>query len=75
MFVSGGGLWIMDAANKDVLEAKCKSIVLKIKFPKEQFPNSFITPGLCFKFNYSSLRKILFYRDLFCSFFPEGKEL
>ena len=44
-----------------------------IKLPNEQYPNSLITPGLCFKFNYFALRKIHFImRSVAAVFFPGG---
>ena len=63
----------MEAANRGAFEANCKSIGLNISLPNEQFPNSFITPGLCFKFNYFALRKIHFVmRSVAAVFFPGG---
>ena len=50
----------MEAANRGAFEANCKSIGLNISLLNEQIPNAFITPGLCFKFNYFALRKIHF---------------
>ena len=73
VIVTGGGPGIMEAANRGAFEAGCKSIGLNIKLPNEQFPNSFITPGLCFKFNYFALRKIHFVmRSVAAVFFPGG---
>ena len=73
VIVTGGGPGIMEAANRGAFEANCKSIGLNIKLPNEQFPNSFITPGLCFKFNYFALRKIHFVmRSVAAVFFPGG---
>ena len=73
VIVTGGGPGIMEAANRGAFEANCKSIGLNIKLPNEQFPNSFITHGLCFKFNYFALRKIHFVmRSVAAVFFPGG---
>ncbi len=73
VIVTGGGPGIMEAANRGAFEANCKSIGLNIQLPNEQFPNSFITPGLCFKFNYFALRKIHFVmRSVAAVFFPGG---
>ena len=73
VIVTGGGPGIMEAANRGAFEANCKSIGLNIELPNEQFPNSFITPGLCFKFNYFALRKIHFVmRSVAAVFFPGG---
>ena len=73
VIVTGGGPGIMEASNRGAFEANCKSIGLNIELPNEQFPNSFITPGLCFKFNYFALRKIHFVmRSVAAVFFPGG---
>ena len=73
VIVTGGGPGIMEAANRGAFEANCKSIGFNIRLPNEQIPNSFITPGLCFKFNYFALRKIHFVmRSIAAVFFPGG---
>ena len=73
VIVTGGGPGIMEAANRGAYEANCKSIGLNISLPNEQTPNKFITPGLCFKFNYFALRKIHFVmRSVGAIFFPGG---
>jgi len=73
VIVTGGGPGIMEAANRGAFEADCKSIGLNISLPNEQIPNAFITPGLCFKFNYFALRKIHFVmRSIAAVFFPGG---
>ena len=73
VIVTGGGPGIMEAANRGAFEVNCKSIGLNISLPNEQMPNTFITPGLCFKFNYFALRKIHFVmRSIAALFFPGG---
>ena len=73
MIVTGGGPGIMEASNRVAFEANCKSVGLNISLPNEQIPNAFITPGLCFKFNYFALRKIHFVmRSVAAVFFPGG---
>ena len=73
VIVTGGGPGIMEAANRGAFEANCKSIGLNISLPNEQIPNAFITPGLCFKFNYFALRKMHFImRSRAAVFFPGG---
>ncbi len=73
VIVTGGGPGIMEAANRGAFDADCKSIGLNISIPNEQNPNPFITPGLCFKFNYFALRKIHFVmRSIAAVFFPGG---
>ena len=73
VIVTGGGPGIMEAANRGAFDADCKSIGLNISLPNEQHPNSYITPGLCFKFNYFPLRKFHFVmRSVAAVFFPGG---
>jgi len=73
VIVTGGGPGIMEAANRGAFDADCKSIGLNISLPKEQHPNAYITPGLCFKFNYFALRKFHFVmRSVAAVFFPGG---
>ena len=73
VIVTGGGPGIMEAANRGAFDADCKSIGLNISLPNEQHPNSFITPGLCFKFNYFALRKFhCGMRSVAAVFFPGG---
>ena len=73
VIVTGGGPGIMEAANRGAFDAGCQSIGLNISLPNEQHPNSFITPGLCFKFNYFAMRKFHFVmRSAAAVFFPGG---
>ena len=73
VIVTGGGPGIMEAANRGAFDAGCKSIGLNISLPNEQQPNSFISPGLCFKFNYFAMRKFHFVmRSAAAVFFPGG---
>ena len=73
VIVTGGGPGIMEAANRGAFDADCKSIGLNISLPNEQHPNAYITPGLCFKFNYFALRKFHFVmRSVAAVFFPGG---
>ena len=73
VIVTGGGPGIMEAANRGAFEAGCRSVGLNISLPFEQHPNSYITPELCFQFNYFSIRKFHFVmRSVGAVLFPGG---
>ncbi|GLU33763.1 hypothetical protein Busp01_36050 [Trinickia caryophylli] len=71
--ITGGGPGIMEAANRGAFESRAPSIGLNIALPREQHPNAYISPDLCFQFHYFAIRKLhLLERAKAAVFFPGG---
>ncbi len=60
VMMTGGGPGIMEGANRGAFNVGAKSIGLNIALPHEQFPNSYISPELCFSLHYFAIRKLHF---------------
>ncbi len=60
VIMTGGGPGAMEAANRGAFEVGAPNVGLNITLPREQYPNPYITPGLCFQFHYFSMRKLHF---------------
>jgi uncharacterized protein (TIGR00730 family) len=58
--MTGGGPGGMEAANRGAFEAGSNTVGLNITLPREQYPNPYLTPGLCLQFHYFALRKLHF---------------
>src|SRR4029078_11805486 len=54
------GPGIMEAANRGATDVGAPSIGLNITLPHEQYPNSYATPELRFRFHYFATRKMHF---------------
>jgi uncharacterized protein (TIGR00730 family) len=60
LLMTGGGPGVMEAANRGTHDVGAPSIGLNISLPREQFPNPYMSPELCFRFHYFAMRKLHF---------------
>jgi uncharacterized protein (TIGR00730 family) len=60
VIVTGGGPGMMEAANRGAHDVGARTVGLNITLPHEQYPNPYLTPGLCFRFHYFAVRKLHF---------------
>lgn len=60
LLVTGGGPGIMEAANRGAHDVDAPSVGFNIALPRDQFPNPYISPELCFRFHYFAMRKLHF---------------
>lgn len=58
--VTGGGPGMMEAANRGAHDVGARTVGLNITLPHEQYPNPYLSPGLCFRFHYFAVRKLHF---------------
>ncbi|MEM8796534.1 MAG: LOG family protein [Pseudomonadota bacterium] len=71
--VTGGGPGVMEAGNRGAADAGAPSIGLGIVLPREEAPNPYVTPELCFNFHYFAIRKMHFLvRAKAIAVFPGG---
>ena len=58
--ITGGDPGLMEAANRGACEGGATSVGLNIDLPHEQYPNPYLSDGLCLRFRYFALRKLHF---------------
>jgi uncharacterized protein (TIGR00730 family) len=73
VIATGGGPGIMEAANRGAYEVEAPTIGYNISLPFEQYPNTYTTPDLTFRFHYFAMRKMhLAMRANALAVFPGG---
>jgi uncharacterized protein (TIGR00730 family) len=60
LLMTGGGPGIMEAANRGAYDVDAPTVGLNITLPREQYPNPYLSPELCFRFHYFAMRKLHF---------------
>jgi uncharacterized protein (TIGR00730 family) len=60
LLMTGGGPGIMEAANRGAYDVAAPTVGLNITLPREQYPNPYLSPELCFRFHYFAMRKLHF---------------
>jgi predicted Rossmann-fold nucleotide-binding protein len=50
----------MESANRGGFDVSAKTVGLNITLPHEQFPNPYVSPGLCFSVRYFAVLKLHF---------------
>ncbi|MCA8899950.1 MAG: TIGR00730 family Rossman fold protein [Hyphomonas sp.] len=58
VIATGGGPGVMEAANRGAVDAGALTVGFNISLPHEQYPNPYISEGLCFNFHYFAMRKM-----------------
>lgn len=72
VILTGGGPGLMEAANRGAHDAGAPTVGLNITLPHEQYPNPYLTPGLCFRLHYFAIRKLHFLLRAGAGGFPRG---
>ncbi len=60
VIMTGSGPGIMEAANRGAFDLAMPSVGLNISLPREQYPNPYVSPDLCFRVHYFAIRKLHF---------------
>ena len=60
VLMTGGGPGLMEAANRGAFDAGAMTVGLNVALPQVQYPNPYVSPGLCFRFHYFAMRKLHF---------------
>ncbi|WP_208540976.1 LOG family protein [Bartonella capreoli] len=73
IIATGGGPGVMEAGNRGADDVGAPTVGLNVSLPHEQWPNTYVTPHLCFNFHYLTIRKMHFLiRAKALAIFPGG---